>query len=281
MKKLSAFDLKIVAIIAMAIDHITALFLRASALASSPQSFNFILYQVLRGVGRLTMPLMVFCLVEGFVHTHNLYAYLIRLFVFAVISHFAFAYFTFGDFLFVPMKIIYFMTGIIAALFLSLLLLTVLFKSKLCILSKIIFSFLIFLLSLFCDWTFYPLMLAVIFYTLREKLILKVIVYVLSIPVWIFFNHYVSVIKNYIALNRFNFFKAFTENVTYFEKYYYFQFFMTGLFGVVPFIVLYNGKKANVKVQNASQIKQAAKKYFFYVFYPLHLIILVLIKNFF
>ena len=71
MKKLSAFDLKIVAIIAMVIDHITALFLRASALASSPQSFNFILYQVLRGVGRLTMPLMVFCLVEGFVHTHN------------------------------------------------------------------------------------------------------------------------------------------------------------------------------------------------------------------
>lgn len=280
MKQFSILDLKYIAIIAMVIDHITVAFLRTAALSSSPQSVSFILYAVLRGIGRLTMPLMVFCLVEGFTHTRNLRRYLARLFVFAVISHFAFVYFNYGSFFFTPKHPIYFQTGIIAALFFALLLLTVLFKTQLFIGVKILLSIVIFFLSFFCDWTFYPLLLTLIFYLFREHIFLKIFTYILSIPFWIFFNRYTAIVKNSIAVNRVNVLHAWNETIAYFEKYYYFQLFMLGLFLVIPFIALYNGKKT--KLKNADTPKrQAVKKYFFYIFYPAHLIVLGWLKTFF
>ena len=43
-------------------------------------------------IGRLAAPILWFMAAEGYRHTHNLKKYLLRLFVFAVVSHFAYAF---------------------------------------------------------------------------------------------------------------------------------------------------------------------------------------------
>lgn len=73
---MSSFALKMIAIITMLIDHITAVFVPT----------NSYFYIVGRVIGRLAFPIFVFLLVEGFYHTSNIKNYLKRLGVFALIS---------------------------------------------------------------------------------------------------------------------------------------------------------------------------------------------------
>ncbi|MEO5698144.1 MAG: TraX family protein [Burkholderiaceae bacterium] len=71
-----AFTLKIVAIVAMTIDHVGALLY--------PEALW------LRVIGRLTMPIIAFLLVEGYHHTRSVPRYALRLLAFAVIAQFAY-----------------------------------------------------------------------------------------------------------------------------------------------------------------------------------------------
>lgn len=75
---MNSFQLKIVAITVMLIDHFTAIFLSQSEYTG--------LYLLGRSIGRLAFPIFVFLIVEGFYHTSNVKKYLIRLGVFALIS---------------------------------------------------------------------------------------------------------------------------------------------------------------------------------------------------
>ena len=68
--------LKWLAIIAMTVDHIAYLFVEQ----------NTLLYYFMRMFGRLTAPIMVFLLTEGYRHTRSRKKYLARLFMFAGIS---------------------------------------------------------------------------------------------------------------------------------------------------------------------------------------------------
>lgn len=70
--RFDAFDLKLIAITAMAIDHIGALVY--------PDAIW------LRVIGRLAMPIIAFLLVEGYHHTRHLGRYLFRLLIFAVLA---------------------------------------------------------------------------------------------------------------------------------------------------------------------------------------------------
>ena len=79
---LTASDLKYLAIMAMLIDHVAYLFVPHSTM----------IYFCMRFVGRITAPVMCFFISEGYHHTRNLNKYFQRMAVFAVISHFAFAF---------------------------------------------------------------------------------------------------------------------------------------------------------------------------------------------
>ncbi|MDR2132843.1 MAG: conjugal transfer protein TraX [Clostridiales Family XIII bacterium] len=82
-KGLTANTLKTIAIVAMTIDHLTWLLLpgyRTDALTLS-----------LHAIGRLTAPIMMFFIAEGFHYTKNIKKYILRLFLFAFIAHFAYA----------------------------------------------------------------------------------------------------------------------------------------------------------------------------------------------
>ena len=87
MKKLNSNHLKVIAIIAMTIDHIADLLY--------PGMPNNIITNILHIIGRLTAPIMFFFICEGFFYTKNLKKYITRLFAFALISHFAYC-FSFG-----------------------------------------------------------------------------------------------------------------------------------------------------------------------------------------
>ena len=87
MKKLNANHLKIIAILAMTIDHLTDLIY--------PSMPNNIIPVIFHIIGRLTAPIMFFFICEGFYYTKNLKKYLQRLFVFSIFSHFAYC-FAFG-----------------------------------------------------------------------------------------------------------------------------------------------------------------------------------------
>ena len=72
---LTGFQLKIIAIVTMLIDHIGIVI----------GSNNYI-YGIMRTIGRISFPIFAFMLVEGFFHTHNRKKHGYLLLIFAIIS---------------------------------------------------------------------------------------------------------------------------------------------------------------------------------------------------
>lgn len=83
-KGLDSNAIKLIAILAMTVDHI--------AWAVSPGYPRDWLPLAMHLVGRLTCPIMCYFIAEGFHHTRDVRKYTARLFAFAVISHFCYIY---------------------------------------------------------------------------------------------------------------------------------------------------------------------------------------------
>jgi hypothetical protein len=89
---LSGNALKVIAIVAMTIDHLAWVGIETYQQAETPVQI------LLHCIGRLTAPMMIFFVAEGYHHTHDFRRYLRRLMVLAVVSHFAFCYFNMSGF---------------------------------------------------------------------------------------------------------------------------------------------------------------------------------------
>ena len=83
-KTMDANQIKLLAILAMTIDHIAWLVFPGYSKAP--------LALLMHLIGRMTCPIMCFFIAEGYYHTRDLNRYTLRLFVFAVISHFAYIF---------------------------------------------------------------------------------------------------------------------------------------------------------------------------------------------
>jgi hypothetical protein len=77
---MNGFNLKLIAMITMFIDHMAAILLPWDSKA----------WLICRSIGRLAFPIFCFLLVEGFLHTHNVRKYMARLGIFALISEIPF-----------------------------------------------------------------------------------------------------------------------------------------------------------------------------------------------
>jgi len=88
---LSSNALKMIAIVAMTIDHLAWLFFPGYSTNAVALSMHVI--------GRLTAPIMIFFIVEGYFRTRDVGKYIRRMFVFALIAHFAYALMFGKDFL--------------------------------------------------------------------------------------------------------------------------------------------------------------------------------------
>ena len=83
-KKLDANMIKLIAILAMTIDHITWMIF-----PGYPKDFLPILLHI---IGRITCPIMCYFIAEGYHYTKNVNKYTNRLFAFAFLSHFAYVF---------------------------------------------------------------------------------------------------------------------------------------------------------------------------------------------
>lgn len=94
--RLSGNQLKILAIIFMFIDHasfgLLHTYLSVYYMNLQPQTYTRLnsFYEACRGIGRLAFPIFCFFLVEGFLKTHNIKKYTLRLLIFAIVSEIPF-----------------------------------------------------------------------------------------------------------------------------------------------------------------------------------------------
>lgn len=80
-KGITAYQLKVIAIVAMTFDHIAWMWVPVVSLQGR---------QCMHIIGRITAPVMRYLLAEGYIHTHDIRKYTLRLGLFAVVSAFAF-----------------------------------------------------------------------------------------------------------------------------------------------------------------------------------------------
>lgn len=98
----SGSTLKIIGMIAMFIDHFAASILYYGVLPpftpdsdisflQSPTMYTFyVIYQIMRIIGRIALPIFCFLLVEGFYYSSNRKKYMMRLFLFGILSEYPF-----------------------------------------------------------------------------------------------------------------------------------------------------------------------------------------------
>lgn len=225
---LTANELKYIAILAMLVDHTAHLFIPCDT----------VLYQCMRGFGRITAPIMCFFITEGYHYTHNLRKYFVRLIVFAFISHFAFAFCFAGSFF------ANYHESMIATLTLSLFAVHVVNTDKIKKEYKLPVILLITVLAEKCDWGSTAIWFTLAFELSRGNRKAQYI-------------SYAMVLFTMKLLSKLHLF--FTSNELFRDS-----IFVFGGLAVVPLLMAYNGEKGGSKFS----------KWFFYIFYPLHLILL-------
>lgn len=236
---LTANDIKIIAIIAMFIDHM------AWKYAPGITFIGFIMHMI----GRITAPIMCYFVAEGFHYTKNIKKYIKRMCVFAVISHIAYIYYSIGK---LPVIIennqitIVSYTSVIYTLLLGLIALVIWNNVKLDKTIKIILIIIILMASDIGDWG-HIAVLWILFFGIYHGNFKKQILsfYIIGILAWLL-----------PILNA-----AGKSEMMY-------QLCNFGIYLAVPLLSLYNGKL----------FKRHNMKWFFYIFYPLHLMIIGLIQ---
>lgn len=231
-------QIKYLVIVAMLIDHIAWAFIPMES----------VLGQIMHFIGRLTGPTMAYFLVEGYIHTRNVKKYALRLGIFALISWVPFCLFEFqrlpiamvdGRWRFTPTF------GVIYTLFLGLLAVWLWDKGKCPKYCKVLGIIGLCILSVFGDWPVYDILYPMIFFVYRNNTRKK----------WIFFSILtgISILVPFLAVG-----------------FIIWGIYQLGMF-MVPIILLffYNGESGS---------KKPIHKWFFYVFYPLHLLVLWILQ---
>ncbi|WP_461812080.1 TraX family protein [Faecalimonas sp.] len=165
---LNSFQLKIIAVITMIIDHVGLFFF--------PQ------YTIFRIIGRISFPIFAFLVVEGFYHTSNILKYMLRLGVFAIFSEIPFDLLTTGRVLDLRHQNVFFtlLIGVILLYF---------YEKQYSKFSKVSTVFLIMLAGdIFrTDYGAWGVLMIFCFFIFRERLLEK-IVSILVINVFVFGN---------------------------------------------------------------------------------------------
>ncbi len=239
-KPLDSNMIKMIAVAAMTIDHI--------AWAGFPGYPREILPIMMHCVGRITCPVMCYFIAEGYHYSRDINKYTIRLFIFAVISHFAYV-FTSAEFAdwksFIPFYYgnVLNQTSVIWSLAWGLVMLRIVNSPKIeKNAAKVVLIILVSIISFPSDWSC-----------------------IASLCILAF------------GLNRGNFKKQMWWMVFYVSIYAFVYFYaIDKLYGLVqmavilaiPVLALYNGQRG----KNAAVNK--IMKWFFYIYYPVHLFLI-------
>lgn len=232
-KLFNSNQLKIFAIIAMTIDHLT------SVIWPGYETHWYLI--VLHLIGRLAAPTMWFFIVEGYHHTRSVKKYATRLFIFSIVSHFAYN-FCFGI-PFIPFQTTVFnQTSVIWPLAWGVVAIAIDENENLSRLVKTLLITGICILTFPSDWSCIAVLAIVGINRYRGNLKLQM----REILVYVFFYslvYFLFIDKVYGILQM-------------------------GVIIVYPFISRYNGERGNWK----------GMKWFFYFYYCAHLVACGLIR---
>ncbi|MBR5402078.1 MAG: hypothetical protein IK102_09750 [Treponema sp.] len=204
-------------------------------------AWGMALYVTLRVLGRLTAPIMCFFLTEGYIYTRSRKKYALRLAIFAVISQIPYALAHKNSLLTPDFNMLF-------VLLISFAILCVL-DCKLKGYFKFFIILVLFALSCYCDWGFFGPLMVICFYKFREKPLWLVLVYCLIV----------------ILMNALSCLFLPAKGIEWYS-----ELWQLGLFLFVPVLYLYNGEPGS---------RAPFHKWFFYVFYPLHLLMLWLLYS--
>ncbi len=236
-------QLKIIAIIAMVVDHTAWGFV----------DFMSPLGQAMHIFGRLTLPIMCFFIAEGFSHTSNIRKYVERMATFAVVSIIPFYVFFHEEY--------DYRQNIIFDLLLGLLALCALEHKEFKKPVRLLLVALLFVISAAIGgWVIMPIVYILIFYykdTFKKKAIAFCTCTVLM-EVFLF---------TAIVLNQRYHYSHYDWTIA--ERVYLFGF----MLALIP-LYFYNGEKGHLFE------KSKVGRYFFYGFYPVHFLALVFIKHY-
>lgn len=196
----------------------------------------------MRVFGRLTAPIMCYFLVEGYMHTRSKKKYALRLLIFAFISQVPFSYLLTGRLFSDKFNMIF-------TLFLCFMLLVVIEKVESRVL-KFILTLMIYSICGYCDWGLVAPLWVIAFAMLRNDKKKLTFAYALICLFWVIRSTNMAVAAGDL---------------------WYQGLWQAGTFAFIPFIYLYNGEAGK---------SSRFSKWFFYVFYPAHILILaVLYRN--
>lgn len=232
-KKLNSNHIKLIAIIAMTIDHLTWV------LFPGLQRAWYVV--VLHIIGRLTAPIMWFFIAEGCHYTHNIKNYAMRLFVLAVVSHFAYN-FAFGI-PFVPLSTgIFNQTSVIWSLAWAVVIVAIHKAKNFPPILQILITVIISLVAFPSDWSSIAAMCPFYLFMHRRNFRRQG----LDIVMWTLIYaavYFIFIDKLYGALQMFTFL-------------------------VIPILAQYNGERGSWK----------GMKWLFYIYYPAHLVAIGILR---
>ena len=239
LRKLNRDEIKYIAVFAMMLNHISAVFLQKGTF----------LGELFLDIGYFTAPVMIYFLVEGYFYTRSRKKYALRLFLFGLISQIPFYLALTPDGRFPGML------NMMFSLFFCFLIMDVTMQIHNGVLKFIFYLLLILVLS-FCDWPTMSFVYTFLFadaygskVRLKKALVIATILFM--IPLYMTNRMYFGMGKAFL---------------------------LTGgsALGVLAagftLVYLYNGEKGGTG--------NAFSKWFFYLFYPVHLLILGLIRVF-
>lgn len=226
-KGISEHLLKTFAVVCMLLDHIGYIFFESPSPISNI-GFGYSFDIILRGIGRMAFPIFLFCLIEGYSHTHDKIRYAKRLFLFAILSEIPFDFGLSDKFFYFNMNNVIWTLVLIVVMYI--------FFDKIKAKQENKFAYYVLVFSLTCilayaghvDYGFSAICAATALYFMRGHRMRSYITAILCLTV---FSNAVEILSIFS----------------------------------VPLIYMYNGERG----------KQ--HKYFFYVFYPAHLIVLRLV----
>jgi hypothetical protein len=240
--------IKYIAAAAMLLDHI--------AIISIPSEYSMPLF-ILKTIGRIAMPVFSYFIVEGFYRTKNVNRYMSRMLIFAVISY-------------VPFILMFRSTDIngnwlclnqLFSFFFGLLFLDGVHNGTKTS-SKIIIASVAAIGICFCQYGFFGLAVIIAFDIMHHNKKFGIWAYTAVI----FTFAYRSILSR--LSSSFNF-EMLTQNIMTFDFFAHFCVEFLGYF--IPLFMIVFMKKSEKKPGKFS-------KWFFYIFYPLHLIILAYLK---
>ena len=234
-KRLNANQIKLIAIIAMTIDHLTWAFFPGT------QAVWYVF--ALHIIGRLTAPIMWFFIAEGCFYTRDIWKYAGRLFIFAIISHFAYA-FAFGiPFLPFSDGSFFNQTSVMWSLAWAVVLVGVNRSEKVPGWAKILAIPVICVITFPSDWSCIAVMCPFFLYQHRgdfKKQAIDIVLWTLIYAV----VYFIFLDKLYGALQMFTFL-------------------------TIPILARYNGERGR---------KIPGTKWLFYIYYPSHLVVVGIIR---